>query len=322
MKKIYQAIILLLGTVSCINEVEIKIDGDQSMIVVNASLRTDQKDHNIYLSTSTLQGIKKLEGATVTVKVNDSAPLTATFVPPAEEYYRYSTYTFTASLKASDIVRIDVSHPDGYKAWCEVEFPGETPFRVSEQTEDNDYFYFKAPVTDRKGEENWYRISLDPEIIVNDSQTITYDQYYGTFDTDEDPLLNQNLANSASNGSDDLFGDLFDVDTFSSFTDETFRDSEYTVRIRSSKYYYSAPANETDTVEAWANIHLHTMTFLGYRYIMALSSMELFGYESTILAEPTTIPVNVNGGIGFVSAETITTARVPVTAIKYDPTYY
>ena len=51
---------------------------------------------------------------------------------------------------------------------------------------------------------------------------------------------------------------------------------------------------------------LRSLDFAQYHYLKALNNLETFGTEMSFLVEPTTLPSNVEGGLGFVGIETVT----------------
>ena len=53
----------------------------------------------------------------------------------------------------------------------------------------------------------------------------------------------------------------------------------------------------------------------GVPVLTALNNLENFGYEAQIIVEPTTIPSNVNGGLGMVAVQ----ARTEAAAIELPP---
>lgn len=59
-------------------------------------------------------------------------------------------------------------------------------------------------------------------------------------------------------------------------------------------------------VRRTCSFRLRTLDFSQYHYLKALGNLETFGTEVSFLVEPTTLPSNVEGGLGFVGIETIT----------------
>jgi hypothetical protein len=55
-----------------------------------------------------------------------------------------------------------------------------------------------------------------------------------------------------------------------------------------------------------STVQLRSLDFSQYRYLKALENLDTFGTEMSFLVEPTTLPSNVEGGLGFVGLETVT----------------
>ena len=64
---------------------------------------------------------------------------------------------------------------------------------------------------------------------------------------------------------------------------------------------------------------LRSLDFTQYHYLKALNNLETFGTEVSFLVEPTTLPTNVEGGIGFVGIETVTEMRYASFEREYEP---
>jgi hypothetical protein len=58
-----------------------------------------------------------------------------------------------------------------------------------------------------------------------------------------------------------------------------------------------------------------------YNYLNALNNLENFGYTSQVIVEPTTLPTNVNGGLGFVAVRSRTEAA-PIVMPESELDYY
>ena len=54
-----------------------------------------------------------------------------------------------------------------------------------------------------------------------------------------------------------------------------------------------------------ATVQLRTLDLTQYHYLKALENLDTFGTEMNFLVEPTTLPSNVEGGLGFVGIETV-----------------
>ena len=324
--------ILSFGAVSCINTVEIQVDEMEPLPVINAHLRTDQTEHIIYLTTSQLNRVDPFDNAHVSVSVNGGAQIQAEEIIQ-EEYYESSMYRFEASFKAGDRVTIHVSRPP-YEAKASVVFPEAVdPFDVewSSHTIDLSYgteesYRFDIRFSDIKGDDSFYRLDLDVDTEVtsydgNDPVTKHFVQTdRSIFDASSDPVINEGRS-----GDSGILSAVMPENRFCVFTDNLFKDSSCGVRVWIPAEVFKQAAYEVTSSKWTLNpvvlVKVFTLDLSYYRYLKALDNFEAFGYEMGLLVEPTTLPSNVSGGLGFVSAETCTVVPVQMPAVSTAPQY-
>lgn len=337
MKKAWIPFAALFLLAACEEEIDLQIGNDAPVLLMNAQLRTDDTLHAVVLNRSLLSRLELLDGANVTVTVNGTERIAAT---PREKngYYNGSLYCFRADFKAGDHVRIDAVHGEEH-AFAEVDFP-EPATIVSVDTVRTEMpgyygywsYQFRTRIRDIAGIDNYYRVTMERlaayELETGDAGERMHweDQERTGFDASSDPIISDGIM--ASSGSDDLFGDLMPGNAYCAFTDRLFRDGDCTLRVEAPlgsfvSYYtpFSYPVRER---HFYAVVKLYTMSLYQYRYLRAIDNFEAFGYEMSFLVEPTSLPSNVKGGIGFVSAETCAEARIlmPASLIPDEPRYY
>ena len=205
---------------------------------------------------------------------------------------------------------------------------------------------FVLGIRDVPGEKSWYRLTLErdfefaahfyeyPERTIYSRPDSTYSEVSQLrFDIGSDKILLDDYLPDSSSGSYDGAEELLNLfnphNTTRIFTDERFTDSGAEVKFEVDSldfvpYYpgmefwrYDAPeyagkcysSYEAD-VHPSARVRLQSISFDAYTYFRAINSCETFGYETNPLIEPTTIPSNVVGGLGFVSVASISSAVV------------
>lgn len=205
---------------------------------------------------------------------------------------------------------------------------------------------FVLGIRDVPGEKNWYRLTLErdfefaahfyeyPERTIYSRPDSTYSEVSQLrFDIGSDKILLDDYLPDSSSGSYDGAEELLNLfnphNTTRIFTDERFMDSGAEVKFEVDSldfvpYYpgmefwrYDAPeyagkcysSYEADVCPS-ARMRLQSISFDTYTYLRAINSCETFGYETNPLIEPTTIPSNVVGGLGFVSVASISSAVV------------
>ena len=140
-------------------------------------------------------------------------------------------------------------------------------------------------------------------------------------ETGFDPIISEGAGKT---GGTDLGGLLKSENSYHCFADIPFSGEECTIRPLTdfyplSEHYYSYNYSPTESGVEWeefksmsqkvrrrAAIQLRSLDFAQYHYIKALENLETFGTEMNFLVEPTTLPSNVEGGLGFVGLETVT----------------
>ncbi len=194
---------------------------------------------------------------------------------------------------------------------------------------------FSLKLRDIAGERNWYRLSMERDYefaahFIEDADKGIYpraDSIYHQlqrvkFDIGTDKILLDDYLPETTNLNDlsELLSQLNPRNTMRIFSDERFADSVGDVKFSVDSLDFVAyyPGIEYRTVDDTGSIYkcytsydadvhpsarlrLHSLSFDAYNYFRAVNSSSLFGYEVNLLTEPTSIPSNVVGGLGFVS---------------------
>lgn len=318
---------LCLLAASCEEEIEIFVGNGTPVLLMNAQLRSDDTLHTVVLNTSWISGLEPYDGAEVTVTVNGTERIVAEPVFQ-EEYYVHSLYRFRADFKPGDVVRIDAVRGTDH-ASAEVVFPKPAEIVSVDMTRDavtDPYdvtFFFRAGIRDVPGEDTFFRLAMDADVEIHsfykdgsgERERVWWDRFTNRrmVDASEDPVLNDGRTAASEN---ELFGDILPGNTYWAFSDQHFRDDAYTLRFKSYRTFFKPErtdvAADVERCYCDAVVKLYTMSFAQYRYLKAIDNFETFGYEMSVLVEPTTLPSNVEGGLGFVSAETCVTRSIRV----------
>ena len=309
---------------SCVNEKYIEVEEDGGKIVLNAQMTADEETHIIYLSTSHIRQVDPLEGAEVKVYVN------GTFVTDAIGYEGGTVaakYSFQAVFRTGDVVRITARKGDlSAEAVTTVPAPAAivsidtASVRSMFQDEMEDFLQVKVRMRDVPGESTWFRVGVyryeEGKAVYTDEDGERRETGLGELalqlpvETDSDPIINEGGGSSSG----DLMSFLSAKNRFASFSDNLFADGECVIRVNLYKsylgdqpYFYFDGAPEYDLIGRRRLVFaLYTTGFWQYHYLKALDNLDAFDYETSFLIEPTTLPSNVEGGLGFVSVDNVT----------------
>ena len=334
--RLFPILILALAALfSCENEIIIGVDEVDPYIIMNAQLHTDDSSHSIFLTIGRRDGTDPCSGADVKVYINDNPPISAEEIE-MEEIYEKAEYTFDATIRSGDRVRIEAS-AGGMKVKADVTAP-EAPdietvdFSVkdnptAEDQDERSYYVFKTKIKDLPGR-SFYRCLIGTEYeMVTDTSTVMLQTDMNVLDQSGEPLL---TAGWATDSDDFNLNNLFSPENnYSIFTDDTFSDGEYSLNLRAPVWWVNSPwFNNYDpyiseaTLKPTAIIKIYSISFLQYRYIISLYNLDLYGYEVSILAEPVSLPSNVEGGLGFVAIDSYSEYKVPLPEFTIDRRLY
>ena len=351
MRKIFPILILPFLVASCYEEILIPTEDKDPVLVMNAQMDNLEAIHTVHLSCSSLSKVDPFPGATVKVFVN------GTFVTQAveiddEDAWNNTPYVFEAEFHPGDEVRLEASK-GAFNATAtaivpqpvSIESIDTSSVRMTFMDESTDYVQLKVRFKDLPGN-SWYGVDhyqedlweyLDEEGNISPEYTVSTTTH-GDLDTGYDPVISEGSGKAA--GSD--LGALLSVENYyNCFADTPIADQECTLRVMVYTWSFYLPDNRygilipeelEDDPEAWSILmamparvrrtccfRLRSLDFSQYHYLKALNNLETFGTEVNFLVEPTTLPSNVEGGLGFVGIETVTEMRYAVLEREYGP---
>lgn len=332
MKKMLYILALSLSAAGCINKVPVDFGEVTPQLVLNAQLMAEEDEQAIYLSESTLATIKPLQGAEVTVLVDGKPYATAVEADEVEQDNRYaSAYRFQGGFPAGSQVKV-TAKKGSWDAWAQAEviprpvISAVDTLRSMERDIDYSYEVFQVKITfkDLPGN-SYYRAG------VRANHLITQVGFNG--EISEIPVTSE-LAMSGSK--DPVLGgatagmSIFSMDkTYLTFSDEMFGGREYTLRLSIDleqlyPFYYTVEdrfnpvySELSTTLLPW----LESVSREEFDYLNALNNLENFGYTAQVIVEPTTLPTNVNGGLGFFAVRSRTEwtpVTLPSRKMEYD----
>lgn len=345
MKKSIFLFLLSFLAVSCYEEVIIPVGDDEPVGVMNAQLNTLESVHSIELSVSQKNDVQALTGADVRVFVNGTLATVADEIIPLNPdvtYYdgysshrgpRVTEYSFVMDFRPGDVVRIEAQKGEMVLS-STVTVPAAVPISsVDTSTVNMTYM----------GNTSTY---MQMKTVFNDDPSVSFYRVYGRevddvtyldesgepepgmtgsferilwLETGFDPIISEGAGKT---GGADLGALLKSENSYHCFADTPFSGEECTIRPLAHFYplgehYNSYPTTEKQVewekiksmsrqVRRRAVIQLRSLDFAQYHYIKALENLETFGTDMNFLVEPTTLPSNVEGGLGFVGLETVT----------------
>lgn len=308
----------LLAAVSCYHEEYVVVADDNPVLVLNAQMKTQEEGHSIYLHKGFRGKTEPVLDGLVRVYVNGT--LQASIPRSVDEEGRY---LFAAGFAAGDEVRV-TAEKDGMSVSATAVVPPDAPVYTLDTTrvryvswgDAMDYIQMKVGYKDLPGN-SWYRMSVrideshryfdaDGEPMSDlDNET----SYRVSLETGSDPILSEG---NVSAGENDLAAFLSPNNAFCSFSDVAFADRECLLRPMVSPWYFE------DITSFWGDEEkmtgrmfitrkitfiLYSIGFAQYHYLKALDNLETFGYDANFLVEPTTLPSNVEGGLGFITID-------------------
>ena len=351
MKKIIPILMLSFLAVGCYEEILIPTEDKDPVLVMNAQMNNLESTHYIHISRSLLSKVEKFPGATVKVYINDAFVAQAVELD-LESAWNSTVYSFDAEFHPGDEVRIEAVK-DAFSATSTVVVPAEVNvdgikvYTAQKTYMDNvtDYYQLKVHFKDIPGE-TWYgadqRIDEVWEYLDEDGNTppgyTAHTGFTGGLETDYDPVISEGAAMPSGDG---LLDFLYAGNYYNCFSDGPIADQECTLTVMVYAGYSDVPeyrygtcipdmlADEDDAYEKLIQMpvrvsrtgyfRLRTMDFAQYHYLKALNNLETFGTEVSFLVEPTTLPSNVEGGLGFVGIETITEYPYSHSEREYGP---
>ena len=339
MKKTISILLLSFLVAGCYEEIIIPTADKDPVPVLNAQMNNLEEEHTIYLSISLLSRLDPFPGASVKVFVNGVLAAEATEVVEDDPWNR-TAYAFRAEFKPGDEVRIE-ARKDAFSVSSTAIVPPAVPIeavdtssvRISYMGEASNYVQVRVRFNDLPGR-SWYGVDndyldkweyFDEEGEIIPEYTTIERPWTGGMETDFDPVISEGAGKA---GGGDIAALLGATNYYHCFSDDPIQDQECTLRVLLNPYafylseyryggnYVVLPSGEEVDwstlmslpcrVQRTCRFRLRSLDFTQYRYLKALNNLETFGTEVSFLVEPTTLPSNVEGGLGFVGIETVT----------------
>lgn len=328
------AAIMLFAAAACESDIKFKGSDVEPKIVIYALLNPDSlvtvtiaESHPVF---ETRYEPRQITDASVRLYRDGGLIETLTYVPVTAmpDYYPASRFSRYVSMSHKPVngstYRIEVEVDGLESAWGETRLPEPVPV-ISVDTgsviigEYASEVKIKLKFRDPAETFNHYRLTARALIGT----------YLGNKDEPYDPLFPVTVYDSdigygtysepliAPRQEDDLFG-MYLQNDFNLFTDELIDGKEYNLTLG---YNYSGPPalEYYEFIHAWFSLHAITRDI--YLYLQSYSAQRQT--IDNFLAEPVPVYTNVNGGLGVVGAETVSTGSLkagefPVEGIYYD----
>jgi len=332
MKKIFPKLsVLCLLVSSCFKPLEYGTDQDPEVLVINAMLRTDRTDHCVWLSTSTVDDVMALKDASLRCYINGELAAEGICLPDDPDYHNYyaSRYTFSAQIRPGDEVRLEASS-GALHASATVKAPlAATLAAVDTVRIEHSLYYAYAGydipslgcnlhIQDQPGQDNWYRLlaTYDGKAFgyaagARDIRNVCFEFARDPILSDGNPTLQEHDFSLSG-----IFTNLLSENIYCTFRDKPFADGRADVQIEifdGSVYdYYQQFEVDRSERDRHLRIDLLTISKDEYDYLNQLNNDVSYEGERIflILQEPVHIPVNVEGGLGFVSVASVSSQEI------------
>ena len=352
MKKTIYLLLLSFLAVSCYEEVILPVGGDEPRAVMNAQFNTKSTIHTVYMSVAQKSHVRALSGADVRVFVNGTLAATAEEMPPRYEGVDETEYAFNATFRPGDEVRIEAKK-DAFSLAATVTAPqpitissvDTSTVRMTYMGNTGTYLQAKTVFQDLPGT-SFYRVlgwfMEDFRYLDEDGNPVP--DYSGTSEGDLgaetgfDPIISEGAGKTG--GTDIVALITEENNSYHCFADIPFAGQEATIRPLFNPYYFQfgkyrggyVPEVLADDDDRWSkledySLELHrrillqvrTLDFSQYHYLKALVNLDTFGTDLSFFVEPTTLPSNVEGGLGFVGLETVSEYQIFEGSHLYPP---
>lgn len=343
--------IALLAAVACENEIPYDFGEAGPKLMVTGFLYAGAPEQVVNVSLSEGGTLSGVGDATVRCYVNGALAASASAHSDDKArtaWYHQLPVSFKADFTVGDAVVLEVD-ADGYKASTPemtvpaapiVEKADTVRTTVTHADWSEEVMRFTVDMTDRKGEDNRYALTLSkvlsgtfsfedgrPDLRVESRE---YPRLSHSSLTDP-ILLDGNMALTDVDLDIMDFMDYLGDGRFEVFSDQLFRDGTARLVFDSSiQFYYreldtdhlfdalrQEYGDEASWVAQWparditctVEVQIHGCSQAAYFYLRALRTARSNGYNP-VLMEPVTIPCNIIGGTGFVEILNTTTVRL------------
>lgn len=318
----------VLSGISCTNDIEDFSEGQDTLLVMNSLMNSDDTTHSVYLSLSHGPSVSNAHNGIVKCYVNGN--LVATTNQYAYNETESCRYDFDAIFKAGDVVKL-VASSHGKTVSSEVTVPeaiagiSKVDTAKVKSYDDNYWNYyeqFRITIDDQKNVKNYYRIAIVLEKNVLGDDGKKYNAGSGECEVigKDDPVLSGGNVNS--DGSDFLTGNA--DNRYNIFTDKMFANGSYTMKANvdyNALHSFSTSEYITGNyfnLKVKAHIKILTIPEKEFHYLKARANDD----GDFFSGEPVIFPENVKGGLGFVAVATPTVYTCTFPDIRYKNGYY
>ena len=328
MKKSILIIIAAMMSVACEEYIDLRREGPEKMLVVNGNLVAGDTLHTVYLTWGMYDDVKPVEAAHLDCYVNGKLVTSTDKVTEPDRFSYYANaIRFKAPFNAGDEVRITVNAGDAH-----AEVTGVAPkapvvnavdtssFMAKNKGGELTGFYMtKVHLQDVAGERNFYRMVMSYESEYRASEVPSGSPYKEgqflcraskdiVFDNKYESLLYRNLKTGMEDNSNDV--DNYYANEYNLFTDNTFADREYTLKLAVEKtllhnYYPNSWSRDEYVPAEYGKIcfRVLSMSRSTYTYMndYAFDNSEQGSWN---FIDEIPYPSNVSGGTGMISIMT------------------
>ena len=331
-RNILLSVTLTLLACACSNEIDLGFDQEPDLMIMNALLNTNDKEHSVWLGLSHSEDVVNLEDAEVLCYINGADAVEAELVRPEyPSYYTlpYSQYSFTADINPGDEVRLEASRGNLHASATVIApqkaavtaidtvFVEKSPYFISDEKGEG-ALACRLKLQDIPDQTNYYRLATiySASCLGNHSLSLKYPIGFGYL---KDPILKGRFTPDPNTDTDIalLFGAVGQPNSYCAFRDTEFADDIAEVEIHIHEQYYKLTDSRNLEFPATCGLEfvLLTITQEEYDYISQVDKC-LNMKHMNALEEAVRIPSNVEGGLGFVSV-----ASAATLTLQYDGFY-
>lgn len=326
-KKMILALAAVAACASCEKYIDLKVDRPERLLVVNGNVLAGEPVHTVKLAWSTFRDIRPVESAHLECFVNGTKVAETSDLQDVLSFGEKDAVirqmNFSADFKPGDEVRITVEAGD-VKVYVVSNVPAAPviPSVDTSTVRTKDYFgdltdhsLYEVNVQDVRGEDNYYRvvIDLDSEFYVDwvsdDEKQYRKGDILGEvtssldIDNSMEPLLRRKIGKDDDDSDWNFYNNRYNI-----FTDNKFRDSDYTMRLvvehngslRNIDRYEYDENRVRLAQDRTVNIRVWSMPKLSYIYMNDyMFDHSDQGNWSFVSGIP--YPSNVKGGTGLVT---------------------
>lgn len=328
MKKSILIIVTALVSVSCEEYIDLSKTGPERMLVVNGNLVAGDTLHTVYLTWSRYTDVSPVKTARLDCYINGKlAASTDKVYEPNRFAFDAGAMSFKTKFAEGDEVRISINADEAHVEAMAVapkapviSAVDTSSFRANNKKgRSTDYYMAKVNVKDIAGEKNYYRILIYYDSDFRVGNTVPGGDYTEgqflcsvskdiEFDNTYESLLYKNVnfgMDGNSSSEDNYYANKYNL-----FTDNTFADDEYTLKLALKKTLLN-----NDYPDSWYGDDYVPVEYGRIRFRVLSLSRSTYTYMNDYMFDesdqslwtfitPIPYPSNVKGGTGLISVMT------------------